>query len=122
MLIAFRREFRKGLKRKEATLGSMYMNILLFVVKNRRVFKILFKYGGDRVAENMILEAKEQIAQLQHLPKNSDGMFRIYAKEVAGVIEAWGEKDFSENEIERVRKDIIYLTTTMRQRLGPVNR
>lgn len=121
ILILFRQEIKKTLKHQRLDIGGVYLQILLFVIRHKRIFKILFKYGGDKAAESMILAVKDQIAQLQHLPKNSSRMLRIYAKEVAGIIEAWGEKDFSKHEISRVQKDIVYLTTTMRQRLSPIN-
>ena len=122
ILKAFRRGIKKTLNHPKTDLENIYLKILLFVLRHKRVFKILFRYSGDRVAENIVLEVKDQIARAQHLPKNSDPMLRIYAKEVAGVIEAWGERGFPEHEINQVQKDTLYLTTTIRQRLTPVNR
>ena len=107
-------------KQTEVEPKDTYFKMLIFIIKHKRVFKILFKYGDDRVVEDMVLEVKASIASACHLPKNSDLMFKIYAKEVAGVIEDWSEKDFPEDKIDHILKDIIYLTTTMRQRLSPI--
>lgn len=119
-LIAFKRESKKILNQKEPSLENTYLKILIFVLRYKRVFKILFKYSGDRVVENMVSVAKTPIASACHLPKNSDRMFKIYAKEVAGIVEDWGEKGFPEDRINRILKDVIYLTSTMYSRLSPV--
>jgi len=120
ILIAFQRESKMILSTKKVNLESIYLKILIFILRRKRVFKILFKYSGDRVVENMVLATKDPITSICHLPKNSDRMFKIYAKEVAGIVEYWGNSEFPEHEIDRTLKDIIYLTTTMRQRLSPV--
>ncbi|MBQ3296945.1 hypothetical protein IJH01_02355 [Candidatus Saccharibacteria bacterium] len=121
--IVFKQEVSSTLKRRrDATIESIYLKILFFVLRYKRVFKILFKYSGDRVVENMVLAVKDLIAINCHLPKNSDRLFKIYAKEVAGIVEDWNDNDFSEHEINRILKDIVYLTTTMKQRLAPIRR
>lgn len=122
ILIIFRRESKKILKSETTNLENVYLKMLIFILKHKRVFKILFRYSGDRVVENMVLAVKDRITKICHLSKNSDRLFKIYAKEVAGIVEDWGSNDFSEREINRVLKDIIYLTTTMHQRLSPVGR
>lgn len=118
ILIIFRREFKNTLKSSSLNLESIYFKMLIFVLRHKRVFRILFRYSGDRVAENMVLEVKTQIVQICRLSKGTDRMFKIYAKEVAGIIEDWGENGFSEDNTSRILRDIIHLTTTMRQRLG----
>ena len=121
ILAAFKRKVSKTLKHRELTLENIYLRILLFILQYKRVFKILFRYSGDRVVENMVLEIKGPIASNCYLPKNSDRIFKIYAKEVAGIIEDWSEKGFSEDEINQTLKDITYLTTTIRERLSPLS-
>ncbi len=120
ILAAFKQSSKKMFKQTEVEPKDIYFKMLIFIIKHKRVFKILFKYGGDRAVENMVLEVKAPIASACHPPKNSDLMFKIYAKEVAGVIEDWSEKGFPEDKIDHILKDIIYLTTTMRQRLSPI--
>ena len=115
------RTVRKMLKRKGADLKSIYLQMLIFVVNNRRVFGILFKYSGDRVVERMVLKLQDKIAEANYLPKKSEKMMRIYTKEVAGIVEGWYEKEFNEKEMNKVLEDIIYLTRTMKRRLRGLN-
>ena len=81
----------------------------------------MLKYDGGVVVERMILRLRSKLKSTCCLPKNSEKMLRVYAKEVAGVIEEWGKDGFKEGELEAVLGKIMYLTETMRQRLGPVN-
>lgn len=92
--------------------------MMLFVLKNKLVFGILFKYEGAKVVEQMILLSKTRIEQVCRLPKHSEKVMKIYAKEVAGVFEMWGRLEFAEKEAERVFHEIMYLTNTIGVRLG----
>ena len=84
------------------------------------MFKILFRYEGGRVVERMVMEVRGKIMEMCHLPKNAEKMLRIYAKEVAGIVEGWGERGFLEGEVGGALDDMMYLTETMRGRLGPI--
>jgi len=120
ILKRYRRTVRKILKQRDIKLRNVYLRTLFFVLRYKRVFEILFRYEGGRVVERMVMEIRGKIGGVCRLPKNSEKMMRIYAKEVTGVVEEWGEKGFLEGEIDRVLEDIMYLTETMRGRLGPV--
>ena len=120
ILVAFRRESKKFSGRKELNLENFYLKILIFILRYKRVFKILFKYSGDRVVETMVMVVEDQIVKGCHLTKSSKRVFKIYSKEVAGIIEDWGENGFAEDEISGILKKITYLTTTMKKRLGPI--
>ena len=94
--------------------------MLLLVWQNKQALEILLKYEGGLTVEKMVLKTKKEIKNFCHLPENSEKMIKIYAKEVAGIIEEWGKEGFLEERIEEVLKDIMYLTETMRQRLKPL--
>ena len=116
----YKRTVKKSLKQKNVELKNVYLQMLIFILKRKRVFEILFRYEGGRVVERMVIEIKEQIVRVCHLPKNYDKMLRIYTKEVSGVVEEWAKDSFSEEKMGKTLSDIIYLTETMRARLGPV--
>ena len=120
VLKRYRRMVRKLSKQRGMKLKNVYLQTLFFVLRNRRVFEILFRYEGGRVVERMVLEDRGKIARVCRLPGKSRKVVRIYAKEVAGVIEEWGRKGFKEEEAEKVLEEIMYLTGTMRERLGPL--
>lgn len=118
LLFRYKRIIRRLLKRKSSNLKSICFQSLLFILNYKHIFKILFKYSGDRVVEEMVLINQNRIIKVCYLPKNSSRILRIYAKEVAGIIELWGEKNFPDDEISAVLNDIMKLTTGIKNRLG----
>lgn len=120
ILLIFKQEFKRYIKQKNQSLESVYLRMLVFILRHKRVFKILFRYSGDRVVEIMIFDFRNIIIKTCHLSKNSEKIIKIYSKEVAGIVEGWGKDGFSETEINHTLKNIMYLTATMKQRLSPV--
>lgn len=121
MLIEYTRVIRKLIRQRNTQVRTICLRTLLFIRVNRRTFKILLKYEGGIIVEKMILKFENKLKSTCCLPKNSNKMLRVYAKEIAGVIEEWGRQDFCEDEINATLNKIMYLTETMRQRLGPLN-
>lgn len=117
MLVRYRRMIRKLLRQRNASLKSVYLRMLGFILKNKRVMEILFRYEGGRVIEMMVLEVREKITQVGWLPRSSEKKLRICAKEVAGVVEIWGERGFEKEELEGVLDEMMDLTKTVRGRL-----
>lgn len=118
ILIRYQKRINKLLKKKELDLKNLFLQSLIFVIRYKRIFRILFKYSGDRVVERMILYNKKIICQKCHLPNNSESTVKIFAKEVAGVIEVWSEKNFPEDELPKTLNNIIQLTREAKGRLG----
>ena len=108
-------EYEKIVERKlkNAELKIMYLEMLIFVVKNRQVFEMFVKFEDREVVMKMILKLKSKII----VP---DMILRICAAEITEVIFEWGERGFPENEIEKVLADMMYLTKTCRERLEPL--
>ena len=118
ILERYERVVRKMLKREKTNLRNIYLQMLIFVVNNQRVFEILFRYSGDRVVERMVLKLQGKVAEMDCLLGKTGQIMQIYTKEVAGVVEGWSKKEFSENEMKKVLENIIYLTRTAKGRLG----
>lgn len=121
VLIRYGNVLRRLVRRKNTQVRKIYLRTLIFMVAERRTFRILLKYEGGVVVEKMVLRLRGKLRSARHLPVNSGGILRVYAKEVAGIVEEWGKNGFKEGEIEVVLSKIMYLTETIRQRLGPVN-
>ena len=118
VLNIYGRVVKKMLKQKKMNLKNVYLQTLIFIEKNWRVFEILFKYSGDRVVERMVMKLEDKVRKACYLPRSAGKMMKIYAKEVAGVVEEWGMKGFLEEDIGEVLKKIMYLTETIKMRLG----
>ena len=108
------------IKRDVVKVKTIYHQMLIFILKNKNVFKMVVGRGGVRVLEKMIKKIEVIIMTEYALPKNCEKLLNIYRKEVVGVIERWIKSGFLEDEL-MVLSDIMYLTKTMRSRLGPLN-
>lgn len=122
MLVEFQTIERRKMRVKNTQLRSLYLDLLLFILRNRKVFEMFLRYGDRNIYVMMIKKLETKIINFARLPSNSEKLFAIYTNEVVGVIEGWGKSGFSENEVEKVLGDIMYLTETCRDRLMPICR
>lgn len=118
VLRKYKRTIRKVIKDKRMRLAKIYLRVLLFMVKEKKIFGMLIKNGRRAMLEKMVFEIKTKIVNYAGLPKNSEKMFKIYVSEVTGLLVEWSQSGFKETEIESLLRDIIYLTDTLRIRLG----
>ena len=106
------------LLKRNARLRKIYAQMLIFIVQNRNVFLILFRDGDREVLINFIESLKPKIIKTAKLPRNCDKIFLIYTREIIALMERWGESGFKEDGIDEILLDILYLTETIRTRLG----
>ena len=107
----------RGLIKRNIRLKTAFHQMLIFILRNKRVFKIIMDKGNENILEKMIRRMEPKIVKIYRLPEDCGKMLRIYEKEIAGVIDGWRRGGFVEDEM-RVLADIMYLTATIRQRLG----
>ena len=122
ILVRYAYAIRKLTRTGNTPLKTIYLRTLIFIMAHRRTFEIILKYDSGIVFEKMVFRLKSKIVVVCHLPKNSDRAIRIYAKEVAGILEEWSKTKFSETSLNQVLKDIMYLTETIRPRLSQIMR
>ena len=121
VLIKYGNVVRRLIRRKNIQIRTICLRTLIFIMAEQELFKILLKYEGGIIIEKMILKLRSKLKAACHLPPNSDKILRVYAKEVAGIIEEWSDSGFKEDKINETLNKILYLTETMKQRLGPLN-
>ena len=99
-------------------LRTLYSRILILMSANRLVMRFLLKYGRRDFFERMIITIKPRIIATN---KITDGeMFKIYTKEIAGLVEEWGRAGFNKNTIVSTVDKIMFLTNTAHIRLSPL--
>lgn len=86
-------------KRLQKNLKALYLDTLLFIIKNRQVFEIFFEFGDREIIIKMLFNLQPKFGM-------SDRLFRIYVAEITEIIFEWGERGFLEGEIEEVLCDI----------------
>lgn len=122
LLRSYTRTINKILKKKQARMKQIFLTLLAFMMRNRGIFMILAKAHDREVMRTMIERLRGKIESFARLPKNSEKMFRVYRGEMTSLLENWGERGYHEREITGVLGDMMYLTETMRMRLGSLSR
>lgn len=111
VLLEYIINIKKKLKNPE--LKFLYLDLLLFIIRNRNIFEMFLKFGDREILVKMLEELKMVVG-------GSDRVFRIFVSEVIEIIFEWGREGFPEDELEKVLTDIMYLTNTAKERLGPL--
>ena len=114
------KKFSRVVRKKLKTIGvrEIMMGMLIFIVQNKKIFRLLFKSGDERILNELMMKMKPKIVNKMRLPKNCDKMYSVYTGEIMAIIKKWGADGFSETEMGGVLGDIMNLTETMRNRLS----
>lgn len=121
MLVEYSRTMKKFLMRKNVPLKKLFFEMLVFIMRNRKIFKLFLELGNLEVFKQMLKRLESRLTSALRLPKNSRKIFSIYVSEIVQVIANWGEVGFSEQKLESVLGDIVYLSETCRSRLMPIS-
>lgn len=114
VLMEYEKIMGKRLRMRNVELKIIYLETLIFIVKNRQIFGIFVKFGDREVVMKMILKLEPKI-------KMPEKILRICVAEITEIIFEWGERGFSEQEIEKVLGDVMYLTLSVRNRLEQID-
>ncbi len=106
----------KLIKKRDVDTKTLYIYMLIFMMKNKEIFKMVLSRGNMKTIEKMIKKIESRVAIEYRLPKNCEKMLDVYRKEVLGIVEKWIKNDFTD-DYTGVLSDILYLTKTLRNRL-----
>ena len=113
---------RRKIRKKNVQLKTLYLDMLVFILRNQKIFEMFLEFD-DRVAvAKMVYKLENKIVSFARLSKTSRKILKVYISEVVEIIFEWGRGGFTEKELEDVLADIMYLTQTCRERLGPIER
>lgn len=101
------------MRAKKVEIRILYLDMLVLIIKNRQIFEIFLKFDDREVVMKMVLKLKPKI-------KESEKILRICASEITEIIFEWGKRGFAKKEVEKVLSDMMYLTVSARNRLGPI--
>lgn len=108
---------KRLLMMKNISTRVLYEYMLIFIMQNKKLFKILMAGNERNIFMRMIEKIKPKLFDIMRLPKNAEKLFLVYTGEVAVLIDAWCKNGADEGEIEKLLDEILYLTKTARVRL-----
>ena len=94
-----------------------YKQMLIFIITNKKILLFLIQHGEKSVLEGLIVKLEPTIMEIIRFPKRTETALIVYRYEILGLLEEWAKEEFTEENLERVLKNIVYLTTTMKERL-----
>ncbi len=104
----------------EECIQIFFERILIFIVRERELFLIFLKMKNREVLVLILLKNEKMILKYADFRVEAGKVYNIYIGEVVAVVTEWGENGFLCDEINVVLGDILYLTRTMKVRLGPL--
>lgn len=110
----------KMMRQKGAGIRKMYGKMLIFMMQHKPVFKMLLKSDGNEIIKEMLTKLEPKAIKHMRIGKKMGKVLGIYKSEVVGLIVGWAEGDFNEKEMGAVIEDVMYLTETAKERLGPI--
>lgn len=120
LLDSYSAKMKTFMVRKQIELRMLYLRLLIFVHTHKEMIGALIKDGRTEVIDEMVVKLKKRILLEWNLAGNLEEVFQVYKKEVAGVIEVWAKDGFAKKELDKVLKEIMFLTKTSPQRLAPL--
>lgn len=114
----FKTNYARLMKIGYIRLRFLYEQIFPLLLANQPIIKLILQHDNHNFTEQIIAILKPKILTVARI---SDGeAFRIYAKEVAALVEAWCNNGFKRTEINPTVDKIMYLTSTAHTRLSPL--
>ena len=107
--------------KKTASAEQLLRRMLLFIVQNKRRYRVLIRDGGEGLVHEMVLYLKNILIRDYNFPVDGIVVINMYAGEVYELLREWGKHNFTELRLEQVQLDLLYLTRTAPKRLGPVD-
>lgn len=120
ILHEYRLFIRKKLRMEKVEMKSLYFDMLIFILRNQKFFELFLKFEDRKIVMRMLGVLENKMVDKMRLPSNFEKALAVYKAEVAELIFEWGRRGFSENELEKVLAEIMYLIRTMRDRLMPI--
>lgn len=114
----FKTNYARLMKIGYIRLRFLYEQIFPLLLANQPIIKLILQHDNHNFTEQIIAILKPKILTVARI---SDGeAFRIYAKEVAALVETWCNNGFKKTEINPTVDKIMYLTNSAHTRLSPL--
>lgn len=107
--------------KKRATLDQSVQCVLFFIALNQDYFRLAFRQNDKHVFNLMMKSLKPKICRFSKISSKSDKIIAIYNSEIYEIIAKWGNNGFKIDDFNYIKKDILYLTSTIKTRLSPID-
>ena len=106
----------------EGCVQKFFMGVLILIVREKEIFLIFLKMQNREILVLILLRNEKLLLKYADFRVEAGSIYNIYVNEVVAVVDDWGKEGFPCNKVNVVLGDIMYLTRTMKVRLGPLVR
>ena len=99
----------------------VFYQTIVFIMKHKSVIDLVIHRDGERLLREMMVEVLPRIAIEYRFSNRCNKMKEVYVGELVGILRAWGKERFCDQQKEKVFSDLMFLTSTVRERLEPLN-
>ncbi len=103
--------------KKDNELRFYFKQLLFFIISNKKIILFLIQHGEKEVLEELIIELEPIVTSAMNLPKWARLTIVVYRNEITGLLTEWSKENFSDEDLNRILRSILYLTSTIRERL-----
>ena len=118
ILSQFNRFMQELFDYEEASFRQIVYRTLIFIMLNKDVIRVVASHDNFLIIYYMVSALKDKVKSIRFQTETMERLFNVYAFEVCGVIKNWHEDGYSEYVLPKIEKDILYLTSTINERLG----
>ena len=117
ILKRYRRMANRMMEIPGVRIKTIFFKTFCFIITNKKIFKMLVNYDEEKIFREMVWVMKKKLAEKMRLPSDSRKLFEVYSSEIARLMYEWSERNFCDDEIDKLLFEVIYLTNTAKERL-----
>lgn len=114
----FRQFMHETVNFEKVGFRQIVYRMLIFIIINRDVIRVVASRDNFLIIYYMVSALKDKAKCASFQTEATERIFDIYAFEICGVIKNWHEDGYPECVLPKIEKDILYLTSTINERLG----
>ena len=118
----YSRMVTKLLKNNRLCTRVLFMDTLIFMVQNKKIFTMLIHNDRTTIFGAMLEKMKAKLIKTMELREESDKIFVVYSGEITTLICEWAKNGMDVEKIEELLDDIMFLTETAGKRLRAIEK
>lgn len=93
-----------------ARLRTVYLQMLMFILRERQVFLMFSEAGEREIFCQMVDRLRKKVERTTRTTESAERVFELYRAEMITVLEGWGRNGFLEKEVGQTLKNMMVVT------------
>lgn len=102
----------------KADLKDMYLQLLMFILREKPVFLMFSKMGERKIFCQMVETLQPKIERVVGASNHEERVFDLYRAGMVTVLETWGSDGFLEEDMNRALTNMMTVTKEVKGEFG----